>query len=930
MKKLLFLAFCLLPALGVHAIEFKVGNLNYVTNSDKTTVYVAHQSETLSGDLEIPESVTFDNKTYDVTAIGESAFAGYSTLTSVKMLSSVTKIGSKAFSGCTGLTTVEISDSVTSIGNYAFDGCSNLTTVQIPGKVTSIGKYAFYECKGMTTMSIPASVRLIDEYAFSGCRGLTSLTIAEGVTSIGRNAFYGCSGISSLIIPKSLSVIPYKGFQGCYNLTSLVISTGVKVIDRYAFSGCNLATINIPEGITSIGVEAFYGNRSLTTIAIPVSVSSIGEAAFAACTSVREFTVAVGQRRYSVVDGVLFEGNNWLVAYPNKRGTTYAIPTGVTTIVNSAFSDCVLLKSVTIPASVTTIGNSAFAGCTHLEKISCEKPTCPKVKSNIFSSVDTKKCVLTVPRGAYANYKNDDVWGDFDTIIENTNYDISTSTLGNGSVVCDSTTLQGGNSVTFSIKPNEGYIVSSATLNNKDITSEIVSNTYTVSKVYEDITFNVTFVLNEKESANTIYTQSFAVVPGSQMTIPVRMKNAKNITAFQFNMYLPGGLTFATEKNKNLITLSDRATKTHSIGSSIQEDGSMLVAAFSSKNSFFTGSDGELIYVTVNVPEDIASGDYTLYIKDVILIEDINNAHKTSVTASTISVASFGTGDSDGNGKVNILDAVNVVDYILHKKTSSFVFKASDIDNNGSINISDIVAALDAQMGVDTPTPSRSIGQEQSAVSDMFSMDPFYIKAGETKTLALRLNNTESYTAFQLDLVLPAGLTISKDAEGNDQIEMAGERSSESHVISSNEIETGKVRILGYSMNNALYKGNAGDFLYITLQADEAIESSKTEVKIENIHMVTANRNDNQLTALSGSVFLVNSITDLEEVGDNRFAVSVHNGILTIQSPLSIELPLYSVEGRLIRFLSVKEGINNFMDINEGLYIIKGVKVLVK
>lgn len=925
-----------MPALGVHAIDFTVDNLNYVTNSDKTTVYVARQSDTLSGDLSIPDSVTFDLKTYAVTAIGESAFTGCTGLTILTIPVGVKKIGSKAFSGCSGLTSVVISDSVTSIGNYAFDGCTALTATLIPGSVTSIGKYAFYECEGLTTMSIPASVRLIDEYAFSGCSGLTSLTIAEGVTSIGRNAFYGCSKITSLTIPKSLAVIPYKGFQGCTSLTSLTITPGVKEIDKYAFSGCNLTTLTIPEGITSIGTEAFYGNESLDSIAIPESVTSIGEAAFAACTSVLKFTVAMGQPRYSVVDGVLFNKDRTiLVAYPNAKGIGYEIPAGVTTIGNSAFGDCVTLAWVIIPGSVESIGTSAFAGCIGLKTIVCQKAICPEVKSNSFSFVDINTCKLYVKNGSYQAYKKDAVWGDFKTIIEGGTYTISFScNLDGGSVVADSfPQINAGNPVTFTITPKTGYVVASAILNDVDITPFIVDSSYTVSSVHKNITFKVTFEPIVLDANNTLYVNSFAVVPGSQMTIPVRMKNAESITAFQFNMYLPGGLTFATEKDKNLITLSDRATKTHSIGSSIQEDGSMLVAAFSSKNSSFTGSDGEMIYVTVNIPENIASGTYTLYIKDVILIKDVSTpAYKTSVTASTITVESFGTGDSDGNGKVNILDAVNVVDYILHKRPSSFVFKASDIDNNGSINILDIVGALDAQMGVSNPSPSRSISvsEDFASGSDMFSMDPFYIKAGETKTLALRLNNTESYTAFQFDLVLPVGLTIAKDAEGNDLVEMAGERSTVSHVTGSNEIEAGKVRIIGYSMNNALYKGNAGDFLYITLQADEAIESTTTQVTINNIHMVTANRSDNQLTALSANVFLVNSITDIEEVGANEFAVFVQNGILTIQSPATMELPLYSVDGRMIRILSIKEGINSFMDIDGGIYIIKGVKVLVK
>ena len=122
-----------------------------------------------SGNVIIPESVTYNEKTYEVIGIGNEAFKDCSGLTSVTIPNSVTSIGNYAFSGCSGLTSVTIPNSVTSIYNYAFSGCSGLTSVTIPNSVTSIGNYAFQDCSSLTSITIPNSVTTIRGYAFSGC-----------------------------------------------------------------------------------------------------------------------------------------------------------------------------------------------------------------------------------------------------------------------------------------------------------------------------------------------------------------------------------------------------------------------------------------------------------------------------------------------------------------------------------------------------------------------------------------------------------------------------------------------------------------------------------------------------------------------------------------------------------------------------------------
>ena len=174
-----------------------------------------------------------------MTNIGENAFYGCSSLTSIEIPNNVKSIGENAFSGCYGLTSVSIGNSVKSIGGYAFEGCSKLTSIEIPNSVTSIGDGAFVDCSSLAFVTIPNSVTSIGNYAFAGCSDLTSIDTPNSVTIIGENTFSGCSNLTSITLSKNLSIIKKQAFYGCSNLESITIPASVEFIYQEAFAECS-------------------------------------------------------------------------------------------------------------------------------------------------------------------------------------------------------------------------------------------------------------------------------------------------------------------------------------------------------------------------------------------------------------------------------------------------------------------------------------------------------------------------------------------------------------------------------------------------------------------------------------------------------------------------------------------------------------------
>ena len=136
-------------SISASAYDVEVDGIYYNLIAKGKKAEVTSGDNEYTGAIAIPSTISYNDEDYNVTSIGEGAFYGCSSLTSITIPNSVTSIGGSAFYGCSSLTSVTIPNSVTSIGIYAFEECTGLTSVTIPNSVTSIGNQAFEDCRNI-------------------------------------------------------------------------------------------------------------------------------------------------------------------------------------------------------------------------------------------------------------------------------------------------------------------------------------------------------------------------------------------------------------------------------------------------------------------------------------------------------------------------------------------------------------------------------------------------------------------------------------------------------------------------------------------------------------------------------------------------------------------------------------------------------------
>lgn len=379
---------------------FEVNGIYYrVTDSNAVSVIAnVDVAAYYTGDVVIPDSVTYEEHTFVVTGIDDNAFSYCYGLLSIVIPNTVTSFGSNAFSGCSSLSRVTISDIAVWCNNEFEDMSAN---------PLSYAGHLYLNDSEITELKIPNSVKIIGNYAFSYCSGLTSITIPNSVTSISNYAFDGCSNLVEIY---SLALIP-------------------PAIDSNTFNGCYGATLYVPKNAVNAYRTANYWKKFTNIVGFVecVGVFEVDGILYRAMNDGTATVIANEEmENYYVGDKVIagtvaFEGNNYVVTFIDDNAfsdcydlTSVVIPNTIDSIGEQAFQGCTGLTSVTIGSGVKTIGSKAFNYCNALATVKCVGTVPPVMaSSDCFSTAAYNRATLIVPRNYEATYAAANYWYKF-------------------------------------------------------------------------------------------------------------------------------------------------------------------------------------------------------------------------------------------------------------------------------------------------------------------------------------------------------------------------------------------------------------------------------------------------------------------------------------------------------------------------------------
>lgn len=282
-----------------------------------------------------------------VISIDDQAFSSCRSLNKVVIYeNSVKTIGMVAFEYCSSLADIVLPEGVTTIGREAFEYCSHLT-MTIPETVTSIGSQAF---RNNADLSITMSGNLLDNSLFSDCENL-KITLSEGSTFIKEYALGNCSGLIEIHIPNSVSSIGGNAFYGCSSLADVAIPGTMTTLEYGAFENCtSLRSVTIPNSVKTADAP-FYGCSNLSDIKVP---DHLYETHIFSGTGITDITVP--------------EGTTAVGSFADcTKLASITFPEGIKALTD--FSGCSSLRAIDIPDGVSVIGSALFRGCANLTKV---------------------------------------------------------------------------------------------------------------------------------------------------------------------------------------------------------------------------------------------------------------------------------------------------------------------------------------------------------------------------------------------------------------------------------------------------------------------------------------------------------------------------------------------------------------------------------
>ena len=353
--------------------------------------------------------------------------------------------------------------------------------------------------------------------------------------------------------------------------------------------------------------------------------------------------------------------------------------------------------------------------------------------------------------------------------------------------------------------------------------------------------------------SNVIYIESMEEMCGTQATISLKMKNTAAIRGFQFDLYLPEGVTVVkSSKGKIQGFLSEGRLPDedeHSLTFSEQADGAIRFLCSSQYDETFTGNDGEIATLRVNIANDMADGNYPLLLKNIKLTEtDISKYYETPQVKCKLTIKSYILGDINSDGTVDVSDYTGVANHIHGDTPQGFVAKAGDVDGSGTIDVSDytgianIIHTGSIYGNSGSRAMSRSLKKVNTDISDngnVIYIEPFAVTPGTPTTISFKMKNMAEIRGFQFDLYLPEGMTVVKSSRGRIQGALSEGRLPEDdeHELTFSEQADGAIRFLCSSLYDETFTGNDGEIATLQVNVAENMADGNYPIVMKHVKL---------------------------------------------------------------------------------------------
>lgn len=535
----------------------------------------------------------------------------------------------------TTLTDATVAVAASSAGKYA-------GSLQIPPSVnyednsytvTEISARAFYTCNQLTNVTFPSTITAIGEYAFSGCTSLNDVTLPNGITTIENGTFYGCWSLTDITIPATVTSIGEKAFFNCLRLNAVTLPEGITIIGEYAFDHCTkLTDITLPKTLRVLRGHAFDNCTSLSSITIPENVYQIDTDPFAACTALTHIDVSPNNTRFASIDGVLLDAKGKrLVCYPCGKTGEYVMPETVTTIDDQAFCNRTQLTAITLSPALTIVGSQTFYGCSEITEI--------RFPATMLEIGVRAMREMTALKSIYCYAKNPPT--------------IYNTTFGTGT--CNTVPLY--------------------------VPKRVVEK-------YEngDYWWRFANILPIDEYLDIHNVVAFA---GTRTKLNIDLSVAEPITAIEFDLFLPNGMTPASGGNN--VALSSRLGGVDAdVSVTPAGEGCWHVTCQCPETAQIAEMEGPLMALTFDV-DDSQEDFYDCFAANVTVTYTDGMTEEIGGCDFEVEVIMGIMGDADNSGDVSVTDVMLTVEHVLGNMPQNFHFPLADIDQNDEISITDVL-----------------------------------------------------------------------------------------------------------------------------------------------------------------------------------------------------------------------------------------------